>query len=83
MPLKYDYTHNGNACVYYTAKNKNFQKIRYCAQENGWMDFTFYRCSMDGEPSHECIPKGPPELSPGFTSTDIAVNDFIKRKWNV
>lgn len=46
--LKLIETDNGNCRVYYK-KDKNL----YCFQEDSRDKFTFYRCSLDGEPSYE------------------------------
>lgn len=48
MTLRFGYEDNGNCRVYYKDGT-----LLYCWQNEGQQGWKFYRCSRDGEPSHE------------------------------
>lgn len=51
--------HTGHCQITYTTKNDSGQSIVYCLQDNGKNHggIRLMRCSQDGEPSHEAMPK--------------------------
>jgi len=73
--MKFHSEDNGNCRVYYKG-----EKRLYCWQDEGSWGRTywrFYRCSKDGEPSHEITsPKEMPP-PPGHTPTGRALRDFL------
>lgn len=83
--LKYRYTDNGYCRVYYDWKNSKGQKVSYCAQDEGRGQVVFYRCTGGtwDEPEYQVKPKDAPPFSPGTEDTDIAVNQWIREKWDV
>lgn len=72
--MKFEREDNGNCRVYYRGQSRTL----YCYQEDRPAQFTFYRCSRDGEPSYEveAIPVPPP---PGDTQTGRSLIQFLER----
>lgn len=66
---------NGNCRVYYKTASRNL----YCWQLEGPQQFKFYRCSRDGEPSHEVkFPNSLP-FPAGETSIGRELIDYLNK----
>lgn len=53
LNLEFKNTDTGFARIYYTENNGRKKPFLYCFQESFRGVFALYRCSLDGEPSHE------------------------------
>ncbi len=83
--MRFHSTDEDHCRVYYTTRNKNNERLIYCLQQaDNAGEIKFYRCSEDGEPSHEvstegCIfhfPKCVDKANP--TKLELFINQFIK-----
>lgn len=62
--IVFDAEDNGFCRVYYRTKGR----LLYCWQEESAGRFVYYRCSRDGEPSHEVEPPAYTPRPPGETA---------------
>lgn len=73
----------GHCQITFTTKNQNNQTIVYCLQDNGekFGGVRLMRCTQDGEPSHEAIPKSRLEFErpPIEDKLTKLVNDWITK----
>lgn len=56
--MRYHSTDEGNCRVYYTTMSEGKQRLIYCLYEAERGVLKLYRCSQDGEPSHEVGSEG-------------------------
>jgi hypothetical protein len=77
MGLKFVAEDNGNCRVYYRRME---DRALFCFQLDRDAHFEFYRCSKDGEPSHEVLPPLRSSLTPcpGETSTGREFNAWME-----
>jgi hypothetical protein len=76
--LKFEYEDNGFCRVMFSRSG-----FLYCWQLDGPDTYKFYRCSQDGEPSHEVMgfagapARGLTPVNPGQTQTGRELNTFL------
>ncbi len=73
--MKFVSEDNGNCRVYYRE-----EKRLYCWQLDRPGQFQFFRCSNDGEPSHEVAPPSDTPPPPQETSIGRELADFLGKR---
>lgn len=71
---------NGFCRVEYSAVNPQGQKVYYCLQDEGvgYGGVICYRCSRDGEPSHQVrYVKDRFEVPTGDSSIEVTVREYL------
>ena len=81
--LKFEHEDHGFCRVMFSRRFED-HKFLYCWQEESRGFYKFYRCSSDGEPSHEVtgfagvLAKKLTPINPGETQTGRDLNTFLK-----